>query len=82
MSDGFNPDIFVFQPKSKPSAAGSIWKGGARERADDVLLFRRNKRTSEQSGLCSDVAQRVGFEPTWDCSQTDFEGNNRNVVFI
>ena len=55
MSDGFTPDIFVFQPKSKPSAAGSIWKGGARERADDVLLFQGNKRTSEQSGLCSDV---------------------------
>ena len=42
-------------------------------RADDVLLFRRNKRTWSQSGLCDHVAQRVGFEPTWDFSQTDFE---------
>ena len=41
-----------------------IWKGGARERAYDVLLFRRNKRTSEQSGLCSDVVPVVGLEPT------------------
>ena len=54
-------DIYVSQPESKPSAAGSIRKGGARERADDVLLFRRNKRTSEQSGLCSDVSG--GFNP-------------------
>ena len=62
-SGGFVLDIFVSQLESKPSAAGSIRKGGARERADDVLLFRRNKRTSEQSGLCSDVAEMEGFEP-------------------
>ena len=61
---GFNLDIFVSQPKSQPSEAVVIWKGGARERADDVLSFRRKKRTSEQSGLCSDVAQKEGFEPS------------------
>ena len=60
---GFNLDIFVSQPKSQPSEAVVIWKGGARERADDVLLFHRNKRTSEQSGLCSDVELMAGFEP-------------------
>ena len=36
---------------------------GAREQADDVLLFHRNKRTSEQSGLCSDVVRAWGLEP-------------------
>lgn len=40
-------DIFVFQPESKPGATGSIRKDGAKERADDVLLFHRNKRTSQ-----------------------------------
>ena len=42
--------------KSRSSEAIVILKGGARKRADDVRLFRRKKRTSEQSGLCSDVA--------------------------
>ena len=31
------------KPKSKPSAAGSIWKGGARERADDFIFSERIK---------------------------------------
>ena len=57
--------IFLFRPRSKTdresSGANRGRKGGARERADDVLLFRRNKRTSEQSGLCSDVSG--GFNP-------------------
>ncbi len=48
-------DSQVQVTKPKPSGAGSVWKGGARERADDVLFCRRQKRTSEQSGLCSDV---------------------------
>ena len=43
-------------PKLKPSAAGSIWKEGARERADDAFFCRRHKKASEQSGLCSDLA--------------------------
>ena len=64
MSRGFIPDIFVSHPKSQPSEVVVIWKGGARKRADGVLLFRRNKRTSEQSGLCSDVVPVVGLEPT------------------
>lgn len=50
--------------KSKPNALGSIWRGRARKRADDVLFARRNKRTSEQSGLCSDVegAAKIDIE--------------------
>ena len=44
-------------PKLKPSAAGSIWKEGARERADDAFFCRRHKKASEQSGLCSDVVR-------------------------
>ena len=52
------------KPKLKPSAAGSIWKGGARERADGVFFCRRHKKTSEQSGLCSDVVRLMRFERT------------------
>ena len=56
------------RPRSKTdresSEANRGRKGGARERADDVLLFQGNKRTSEQSGLCSDVVPVVGLEPT------------------
>ena len=48
--------------KSKPNALGSIWRGRARKRADDVLFARRNKRTSEQSGLCSDVEEAVKID--------------------
>ena len=44
-------------PKLKPNEVGSIWKGGARERADDVFFCRRHKKASEQSGLCSDVVR-------------------------
>ena len=29
---------FAPKSKSKPGAAGSIWKGGARERTDDVFF--------------------------------------------
>ncbi len=54
-------------PKSKPNAVGSIWKGGARERADDVFLCRGHKKTSEQSGLCSDVVREAGVEPARPC---------------
>ena len=58
--------IFLFRPRSKTdresSGANRGRKGGARERADDVLLFRRNKRTSEQSGLCSDVVPVAGVD--------------------
>ena len=57
-------EYFRFSTKSQPSEAVVIWKGGARERADDVLLFHRNKRMSEQSGLCSDVVRLKGLEPT------------------
>ena len=46
--------------KSQPSEAVVIWKGGARKCADDVLF---TKRTSEQSGLCSDVVPAAGLEP-------------------
>ena len=64
-----NASRFSPKAKSKPSAAGSIWKGGARERADDVFFCHRHKKTSEQSGLCSDVVPVVGLEPTRCCHQ-------------
>ena len=41
--------------KSKPSAAGSIWKGGARERADDVFFAIGIKRRRS----------KADFAPTW-----------------
>ncbi len=39
-------------------------EGGARERADGVFFCRRHKKTSEQSGLCSDVVRLMRFERT------------------
>ena len=79
MSSGFIPDSFVSQPKSQPSEAVVIWKGGARERADDVLSFRRNKRTSEQSGLCSDVSS--GFIPDIFVSQPKSQPSEAVVIW-
>ena len=48
---------FWFAPKtkSKPSAAGSIWKGGARERADDAFFAVGIKRRRS----------KAYFAPTW-----------------
>ena len=51
-------------PKPKPSGSGL----GLERRSKGVgILFRRNKRTSEQSELCSDVVTRRGFEPRTHC---------------
>ena len=47
----------------EPSAAGRSWKGGARERADDVFFCHRHKKTPEQSELCSGVVRLTGVEP-------------------
>lgn len=55
LSGGFIPDISVSPPESNLLRWPLIQKRGARERTDDVLLFRRNKNTSEQSILYSDV---------------------------
>ena len=52
-------------PNRNPTPAVAVWKGGARERADDVFFCRRHKKTSEQSGLCSDVVPVAGLEPAW-----------------
>ena len=49
--------------QSRPGTAGWIWKGGARERAEDVFFCHGHKKTSEQSGLCSDVVPVAGLEP-------------------
>ena len=42
-------------PKPKPSAAGSVWKGGARERSE-----KSPSGGYERSGLCDDARQRRG----------------------
>lgn len=52
------------KPNRNPAQAVAIWKEGARERADDVFFCHGHKKTSEQSGLCSDVVPVVGLEPT------------------
>ena len=56
LSGGFIPDISVSPPESNLLRWPSIQKRWARERTDDVLLSRRNKNTSEQSILYSDVS--------------------------
>ena len=52
---------FRLRPKTDRGSSGANRgrKGGARERADDILFY-RNKRMSEQSELSSDVAR--GFK--------------------
>ena len=50
-----NASRFLPKTKSKPSAAGSIWKGGARERADDVFFAIGIKRRRS----------KADFAPTW-----------------
>ena len=40
----------------------------------------QTKNTSEQSELCSDMAEEVGFEPTWACTQHDFEFYRRLLI--
>ena len=49
---------FAPKPNRNPALAVVIWRGGARERADDVFFCQGHKKTSEQSGLCSDVEHR------------------------
>ena len=49
---------FRLRPKTDRGSSGANrGRKGGRERADDDLLFHRNKRTPEQSELCSDVAR-------------------------
>ena len=50
---------FAARIKSKPSAAGLVWRGGARKRADEDF---GHKKSSEQSELCSDVVREAGVE--------------------
>ena len=50
-----NASRFLPKTKSQPSAAGSIWKGGARERADDVFFAIGIKRRRS----------KADFAPTW-----------------
>ena len=42
--------------KPKPSGAGSVWKGGARKRADDVFFAMGIKRRRS----------KADFAPTWN----------------
>ena len=56
-------------PKSQPSVSGCDLE----RRSSGVSALTFKKSRSKRYIACSDVAQRVGFEPTWDCSQTDFE---------
>ena len=38
-----------------------------------IPLFLQTKNIHPLGGYFSSLAEKVGFEPTWDCSQTDFE---------
>ena len=54
---------FRLRPKTDRGSSGANrGRKGGRERADDALLFRRNKRTPEQSELCSDVARGFNLD--------------------
>ena len=55
----------------EPSAADRSWKRGARERANDVFFCLWHKKTSEQSGLCSDVERDTGVEPATSAWEAD-----------
>ena len=61
--DRCQPPVLYPKPNRSPAAAGSIWEGGARKRADGVFLGPGHKKTSEQSKLCSDVVEISGIEP-------------------
>ena len=61
-----NAPGFPPKTKSKPSSAGSIWKGGARERADDVFFAIGIKRRRS----------KADFAPTW-CR---WRGSNPHAV--
>ena len=54
---------FRLRPKTDRGSSGANrGRKGGRERADDALLFHRNKRTPEQSELCSDVARGFNLD--------------------
>ena len=54
---------FRLRPKTDRGSSGANrGRKGGRERADDDLLFHRNKRTPEQSELCSDVARGFNLD--------------------
>ena len=82
LSGGFIPDISVSPPESNLLRWPLIQKRGARERTDDVLLFRRNKNTSEQSILYSDVVRLKGFEPPtyWFVASHSIQLSYRHIV--
>ena len=59
-------------PKPKPSAAGSVWKGGARERSE-----KSPSGGYERSGLCDDARQRRGKEHSPDLTRRQTAGEPR-----
>ena len=53
---------------------------GKEEQRRECALTNKTSR-SKRYKACSDVAQREGFEPSWDCSQTDFESLEAGVFW-
>ena len=53
------------------SPAQRVRFGKEEQRRERALTYKISR--SKRYKACSDVAQREGFEPSWDCSQTDFE---------
>ena len=57
-----NASRFLPKTKSKPSAAGSIWKGGARERADDVFFaigIKRRRSKADFAPTCRVLTEKM-----------------------
>ena len=77
--------IFLNRENTRPqggtptaSPAQRVAVGKEAQRRERALTFKKSR--SKRYIACSDVAQRVGFEPTWDCSQTDFECFTPNTL--
>ena len=72
----------VIYPKIEKNPVRGICWGKGKMRPSNPQLFGakqpQNKEKSPYSRRIRGLAlvRREGFEPSWDCSQTDFEGEN------
>ena len=71
---GLNLDIFSFHSSFSQTANQHKrlrFEKEEQRRCECALTYKISR--SKRYKACSDVAQRVGFEPTCGCPQTDFE---------
>ncbi|MDD4494668.1 MAG: hypothetical protein PHV32_10060, partial [Eubacteriales bacterium] len=45
------------------------------------IKFLDEKKVQKPAWLLDLLAERAGFEPAWDCSQTDFENSTLSGVY-